>query len=643
MKRVDAENKQLEKAVRLIEGGKREEALAVIKDVLIENQDNETAWRLLSKITDNPKEREYAIYQLRRLGSDQVPEMAGSVDGASVEARVKQAYDQAKTGNLRTARNMIRPVVQKYPGHPGAWFVKGIAAKDRSGYLDALQTLETLASTDPEAKPYLDRLSKYKFDGKRRKKIAPIWFVAGGFALLFLLVGVGLALPLIFRPPELSDVFPSDEVSMLTCEELIANAIQVSDRTCQRIGDNQVCYGNDRLFPEFIGNPDEFDLVGDVLGIDKLLSLQASPLNLAENLWGVAVFKLRANLEGTVPGQNITFLVFGNTDITNASGDMSAFYFSTGFGGLKCKGVDFDGLQINTPDGAGITFTANGVELVLEGNAVMTANAGGEMNVTLVTGSGTVSANGVTQSMAPGTYVSVPIDENLEASGTPSDPQDLNPEQVSIVCQLYGIGCPPGESSFILTGPTPTTAPTHTATFTETMTLTPSQTPFGFIASSTPLRTPTNTRTSPPGVTPPTATKTRTPTPTKTNTAVPPTATTQPPPAASCNAIALTGSTNGNFSITNNNASQVLITQIYLQWPEANGDWRKVSYNTAALANPNEPPPSFTAIIDTPSDKRTILPGQSGSIENMFQNSPAATGYSITVTFDIGCSRSSSY
>ena len=637
MKRVDAESKQLEKAVRLIEGGKREEAMAVVKDVLIDNQDNETAWRLLAKITDKPKEREYAVYQLRRLGAEHVPDMAGSVDGGNVDTRVKQAYDQAKTGNLRTARNMIRPVLQKYPGHPGAWFVKGIAARDRGGYLDALQTLESLASTDPEAKPYYDRLSKYKINGSRRRKISPAWFVAGGVVLLLLLVGVGLALTVWPPPTEVSEVFPTDEVPMLSCEELIANAIQVSDRTCQRIGSNQVCYGNDRLIPEFIGNPDEFDLVGDVLGVDKLLSLQASPLNLAENLWGVAVFKLQANLEGTVPGQNVTFLVFGNTDITNASGDMSAFYFSTGFGGIKCKGVDFDGLQINTPDGAGITFIANGVELVLEGNAVMTANPGGEMNVTLVTGSGTVSANGVTQSLTPGTYVSVPIDENLEASGTPSDPQDLNQEQVSIVCQLYGIGCPPGESSFILTGPTPTTAPTFTPTFTETMTLIPSDTPVGFIASSTPRQTatPTNTKLSPTGVTPAT--------PTKTNT---PTATTQPPPAASCNAIALTGGANGNFSITNNNASNVLITKIYLKWPEENGDWRKVSYNTAALANPNAPPPEFTVVIDTPSDKRTILPGQSGTIENMFVNAPAATGYSITITFELAdgtsCSKSRS-
>lgn len=388
---------------------------------------------------------------------------------------------------------------------------------------------------------------------------------------------------------------------MLACEKLIASAIQVSDQTCQRIGTNQVCYGNDRLTSDIIGDPDEFDLVGDVLGVDKLLSLQASPLNMAENLWGVAVFKLQANLEGTVPGQNVTFLVFGDTDITNASGDMSAFYFSTGFSGIKCNGVDFDGLQVNTPDGAGIKFSANGVELVIEGNAVLTANPGGQMNVTLVTGSGTVTANGVTQAMAPGMHVSVSIDENLEASGAPSEPQALAPEQASMVCDLTGIGCPPGETSIILIGPTP--------------------------AIFSALETPPSDEGS-------------SPTESSTNTPVLPTNTTASPtntPEVICDTISVEITDYGEFMIANNSTQTIRIVEMGMTWPSSHGDWIKVYYGDFGEEEPNLPPGSTYTFQETAS-QRTIQAGGSLNLAVQFAAEDSGGDYSASFYFNVGCS-----
>ena len=599
---MDAEESQLEKAVRLIEGGKRKEAKAVINNALMDNQDNAAAWQLLSKITNNPAEREFAVFQLRRLGAEPDPDTAGAENSATIEVRVRQAYEQAKTGNRRIALNIIKPVLLKYPGHPGAWFVKGIAAKDRGGYLYALKILEALASNDPEAQSYYNRLSKFKFDGEPRKNVAQTWFVAGSVALLLLLAGVALVLPLL-RPTsdEENDLFPSEEIPLLACEQLIADAIQVSDKTCQRIGANEVCYGNDRLTSEIIGDPDEFDLVGDVLEVDKLLSLQASPLNLAEDLWGVAVFKLRANLEGTVPGQNVTFVVFGDTDIHNASGDMSAFYFSTGFGGIKCNGVDFDGLQVNTPDGAGIKFTANGVELILEGNAVMTADRGGQMNVTLVTGSGTVKAEGVTHAMTPGMQVSVPIDENLEASGAPSEPQTLEPEQVTMVCDLYGIACPPGEASLIQAGPAPE----------------------GFVG----LETTGNQPETPQGI----AGSSSSASPT--STLVPPTNT----PEFVCPNIAVEIIDYGEFIIFNSSSQSIRLERMGMAWPPNNGDWIKVVYGDFGEEEPNLPP-GLTYTFQETRSQRTIQPGGSLDLAVQFATENNAGEYSASFYFDIGCS-----
>ena len=106
---------------------------------------------------------------------------------------------------------------------------------------------------------------------------------------------------------------------------------------------------------------------------------------------------------------------------------------------IKCQDIEFNGLQINTPDGSGIVFTVNGAEIALAGNAIMSASPNGEMDVSLVTGTGSVSANGKTTEILPGTFVSVTLNENLEAIGEPSDAQPLTGQQASIVCQLYGM------------------------------------------------------------------------------------------------------------------------------------------------------------------------------------------------------------
>ena len=128
-------------------------------------------------------------------------------------------------------------------------------------------------------------------------------------------------------------------------------------------------------------------------------ALTASALNLVDEEWGVAVFKLQATLPRTVPGQNVTFLLFGNTSLENASGDMQAIYFSTGFGTITCDAVPFDGILIRTPDGGGITFQANGTGFTLDGSTatILEAQPDGEMTVSVLDGRAVVTADGQEQ------------------------------------------------------------------------------------------------------------------------------------------------------------------------------------------------------------------------------------------------------
>ncbi len=66
----------------------------------------------------------------------------------------------------------------------------------------------------------------------------------------------------------------------------------------------------------------EFINVGDRVGINQVKQLEAFPLNILEQVWGVAILKLQANLPGTVPGQIVT-----QKTITIASTQCGAVWF----------------------------------------------------------------------------------------------------------------------------------------------------------------------------------------------------------------------------------------------------------------------------------------------------------------------------
>ena len=72
---------------------------------------------------------------------------------------------------------------------------------------------------------------------------------------------------------------------------------------------NQVCYGNTTVSAQLApGAPSRFEQRGDIVNVDRLLGISVSPLDPAKDEWGIAVFKLLANLPRTLPGQNVTFI-----------------------------------------------------------------------------------------------------------------------------------------------------------------------------------------------------------------------------------------------------------------------------------------------------------------------------------------------
>src|SRR5450755_352909 len=110
-----------------------------------------------------------------------------------------------------------------------------------------------------------------------------------------------------------------------TCEQILAQALDTLHQTCDGLTRNQACYGNNAIQAEPAANVSlKFDTVGDTAPLRAIKSLSTSPLNLENGTWGLSLLKVQANLPDTLPGQNVIFLVYGDTSIENTSGDMQS-------------------------------------------------------------------------------------------------------------------------------------------------------------------------------------------------------------------------------------------------------------------------------------------------------------------------------
>lgn len=244
-----------------------------------------------------------------------------------------------------------------------------------------------------------------------------------------------LLLLAIMMLPTLS--FAQDE----SCPELATTAFQTMVSSCRLAGRNQVCYGNGLVEATFTENPSdtEFDKPGDVADVFQLESLRLHPMDTQAGTWGISLMNLQANLPDTVPGQAVTFLLFGDVEVQTEIINLStmqeetqghqAYYFRTGVGDAPCTEAPHSGILIQTREGIGeINVTLNDVDISLGSVAFVQAVPGEDMRVNVLEGLARVSAFGEEQIALPNLRVRIPIDENLRASGAPLPPEpcDVN-------------------------------------------------------------------------------------------------------------------------------------------------------------------------------------------------------------------------
>lgn len=113
-----------------------------------------------------------------------------------------------------------------------------------------------------------------------------------------------------------------------TCPTLVLEALDSVDLNCTSVGRNEACYGHAMLDANVVGDV-SFETVGDIGAVADIQSLSLSALDLDTEQWGVALLQLQANIPNSLPGQNVTFIAYGNTSIENdtidkAERDLSA-------------------------------------------------------------------------------------------------------------------------------------------------------------------------------------------------------------------------------------------------------------------------------------------------------------------------------
>lgn len=245
-----------------------------------------------------------------------------------------------------------------------------------------------------------------------------------GLLLLTVLILAGCNLSP--TPPTQPPTLPSQ---MLSCAQLVNSAVQTVGAACGGLERNTVCYGNRQVEAVFQADkPPRFSASGDRADLLALQRLTTSPLDETAQTWGIALLKALVSIPDTLPGQGVTFLLFGDTTLDGASPAMNAIRLRTGIGALPCPEAPPSAMLVQSPSGTSVTLNLNGATLTLGSTLYITAAQNGVLTIATIEGTGIVSAFDTTRVIQPGAQVTLPLGGNdgLQVIGPPSEPEPFD-------------------------------------------------------------------------------------------------------------------------------------------------------------------------------------------------------------------------
>ena len=241
-----------------------------------------------------------------------------------------------------------------------------------------------------------------------------------------MLLAIGIASRPVIAAPDQNTV----------CSAQVRAALDRVSNACRDLGRNEACYGNREIIAEPRANVPldrlTFSSAGDIADLSAFQRISTSPYDQTNDQWGIALLRAQVNLPDTLPGQNVTFLLFGDTTLSADSPAMSAVSVRIRVGAVLCDGIPESALIVQSPADTIIEITINGAEVRLGSTARITAHQGGIMTISLLEGSAEIRAFDTTQELLPGTETEMALggDDGYTVIAPPSAPLPFSLDEV---------------------------------------------------------------------------------------------------------------------------------------------------------------------------------------------------------------------
>ncbi|MEZ4667100.1 MAG: LysM domain-containing protein [Anaerolineae bacterium] len=229
-----------------------------------------------------------------------------------------------------------------------------------------------------------------------------------------------------------------------SCPALVEQALTQVGNNCGDLSRNSACYGFNKVNATFAETvtKDFFSKPAERTELSSMRRIETSPLDLGLEQWGIAVLNVQANVPNTLPGQAVTFLLIGDTELENAveaipstdqasttnnQSPMQSFYFRTRPGGIECSQTP-SLLAIQSPENLKVNLTANGADIELGSLVVLQVLPDGQtMQLTTLQGNATIN---------PGQPDEIHVPAGMTTTHCLSQPQDLGDDGESNDQQL---------------------------------------------------------------------------------------------------------------------------------------------------------------------------------------------------------------
>lgn len=103
------------------------------------------------------------------------------------------------------------------------------------------------------------------------------------------------------------------------CPPFINDAVTLAGESCDELGRNTACYGNNQVLASFTTEAlaEDFAEPADTAALADVVNISTSALNAEESIWGLALMNVQANIPDTIPGQAVLFFLMGETTVEN--------------------------------------------------------------------------------------------------------------------------------------------------------------------------------------------------------------------------------------------------------------------------------------------------------------------------------------